>query len=203
MGLLRDIFGPSKNEIWSQLAAEINGEFSKDGQFKSGFVRASHKQWEMILDTHLVKTGKQNTTYTRMRAPFINTDGLYLKIYRKNLFTGIRSFFGMHDIVIGDPYFDEQFIIKGNNADKIRQLLSSKELTQLIDAQPRISLEIQDDGGFFGAAFPEGVDQLVFLAPGVMQDIKNLRSLFELFATFLERFVQIDPAYENDPNVGL
>lgn len=203
MGLLHDIFGPSKNEIWSQIAAEVGGEFKKDGRFKSGGIRCKHQQWELLLDTYVVSTGQTSITYTRMRAPFINKDGLYVKLYRKSLLTGIRSFFGMHDIEIGDPYFDDEFIIKGNSADQIRLLLADPQLKTLINAQPRISLEIKDDEGFFGTTFPDGVDQLVFLAVGVMKDVEAVKGLFELFAVFLERLVQIDSAYENDPGVRL
>lgn len=203
MGLLNDVFGPSKNEIWSQLAAELGGEHKADGMMKSGGVRCQHKQWEFVLDTCVVDSGKVTKQYTRMRAPFINKDGLYVKLYRKDFLTGIRSFFGMHDIKIGDDYFDEQFIIKGNNAPKIRQLLADPRLKQLIDQQPRISLEIKDDQGVFGAAFPEGVDEIVFLAVGVMKDLDKLMGLFELFATLLERLVRIDSAYEDDPGVKL
>ncbi|NND98008.1 MAG: DUF3137 domain-containing protein [Pirellulaceae bacterium] len=203
MGLLNDVFGPSKDEIWSQLAAEVRGQHTPDGTMKSGGIRCRHRQWELVLDTCVVSTGKRTTQYTRMRAPFINKDGLYLKLYRKDFLTGIRSFFGMHDIEIGDSYFDEQFIIKGNDAVKIRQLLADPKLKQLIDQQPRISLEIKDDEGLFGAAFPEGVDEVVFLAIGVMKDLDHLMSLFQLFAVLLERLVRIDSAYEDDPGVHL
>ena len=203
MGLLRDIFGPSKNEIWSQIAAEVGGEFKKDGAMKSGGIRCQHQQWELILDTFVVSNGKSSTPYTRMRAPFVNKDDLYFKIYRKSIFTGIRSFFGMHDIEIGDPYFDDEFVIKGNNAQKIRELLADPQLKDLMNRQPRISLEIKDDEGFFGTRFPEGVDQLVFQAVGVMKDVENVKEIFELFAVVLERLVRIDSAYEDDPGVRL
>ena len=133
MGLLNDIFGPSKDALWSQVAAEVCGEHKPDGLSKSGGVRCKHKQWEIVLDTCTVNSGKGTTQYTRMRAPFINKDGLYFKLYRKDFLTGIRSFFGMHDIEVGDKYFDEQFIIKGNNAPKLRQLLADPALKQLID----------------------------------------------------------------------
>ena len=76
-------------------------------------------------------------------------------------------------------------------------------MKQLIDAQPRISLEIKDDEGLFGARFPEGVDELVFLSIGVIKDVEQLKQLFELFARLLERLVRVDSAYEDDPGVRL
>ncbi len=38
---------------------------------------------------------------------------------------------------------------------------------------------------------------------GVMRDVAELTALFELVSHTLTRLVQIDSAYENDPNVEL
>ncbi|MEM7393036.1 MAG: DUF3137 domain-containing protein, partial [Verrucomicrobiota bacterium] len=61
----------------------------------------------------------------------------------------------------------------------------------------------RDDEGFFGANFPDGVDQLYFQCHGVMKNEARLKNLFNLFSRTLERLVQIDSAYENDPRVTL
>ena len=204
MGLLRSIFGPSKDEIWSQIAADVGGEYVKDGFWKSGVLRYQHGDWEFLLDTYTVSSGNnQHTTYTRMRAPFVNKDGLYFKIYREGFFSGMGRFFGMQDLTIGDSYFDDNFVIKGNNFEKLKRLLADDRLKQLIDLQPRIALEIRDDEGWFGTMFPEGVDQLYFSCAGVMKDTKHLKGLFYLCSLLLERLVQIDSAYEDDPQIKL
>ena len=120
MGLLRSIFGPSKDEIWSQIAADVGGEYVNDGFWKSGVLRYQHGEWECLLDTYTVSSGNnQHTTYTRMRAPFVNKDGLYFKIYREGLFSGMGRFFGMQDLTIGDSYFDDNFVIKGNDHETL------------------------------------------------------------------------------------
>lgn len=203
MSLLRAIFGPSKDEIWSRIADEIGGEYIKDEFWKSGGVRFRHEEWEILLDTYTVSNGKHSSSYTRMRAPFVNKDKLYVKIYRNGFFAGIGRFFGMQDLVIGDDYFDKKFIIKGNNPKKIKTLLSDDRLRRLIDMQPHISLEIRDDEGWFGNEFPDGVDLVVFQCGGVIKDTQKLKALFYLFSLLLERLVQIDSAYENDPGLQL
>jgi hypothetical protein len=109
----------------------------------------------------------------------------------------------MQDLVIGDDFFDEKFVIKGNDEERIRQLLSDDKLKQLIDMQPRITLEVRDDEGWFGTKFPDGVDQVVFQCVGVMKDTDKLKSLFYLFSVLLGRLVEIDSAYEHDPGVRL
>ncbi|MFT4691193.1 MAG: DUF3137 domain-containing protein [Verrucomicrobiia bacterium] len=207
MSFLKSIFGPSQDEIWSQIAAEIGGDYIDGGFWNKSELRFRHGEWELLLDTYTVSTsnGKtsSSTTYTRLRAPFVNKDDLYFKIYREGFFATVGKFFGMQDINIGDPYFDDSFVIKGNQEVKIRQLLADAELKKLIDRQPQVHLEIRDDEGWFGGDFPEGTDELYFQRVGLMKETQELKDLFQLFCRTLERLVQIDSAYEDDPKVKL
>ncbi len=203
MGILRSVFGPSKDEIWSQIAADIGGEFVEGGFWGKDVLIYKHGNWQILLDTYTVSTGKSSTTYTRMRAPFVNRDGLYFKIYREGIFSSMGKFFGMQDIEIGDSFFDDQFIIKGNDSEKIKMLLADTRIRDLIQQQPRIHLEIRDDEGWFGSDFPEGVDELYFQCVGVIKETERLKSLYGLFSIALMRLVEIDSAYQSDPNVKL
>ena len=174
MSILRTIFGPSKDEIWSQIAKDIGGQYTDGGFFGKDVLVYRHGEWQILLDTYTVSSGKYSTTYTRIRAPFVNKDGLYFKIYRENVFSSIGKFFGMQDIEVGEPLFDENFIIKGNNQEKVKLLLSDKNLKKLVEKQPDIYIEIRDDEGSFGAHFPVGVDELYFQCYGVMKDAELL-----------------------------
>jgi hypothetical protein len=201
--MLRGLFGPSKAEIWSQMAADIGADYIEGGWFKGDGVVYQHGEWKLVLDTYTVQSNNSSTTYTRLRAPFVNKDGLYFKIYREGVFSSVGKFFGMQDLEIGDPFFDDSFVIKGNNQQQLIRLLSDEQLKNLMHDQSRISLEIRDDEGWFGADFAEGVDELYFCRVGVMRDVAELKALFELVSHTLTRLVQIDSAYENDPNVDL
>ena len=66
-----------------------------------------------------------------------------------------------------------------------------------------ISFAVKDDEGWFGADFPQGVDELYFQCHGVLKDEDRLKDLFDMFSVTLERLVQIDSAYQNDPKVVL
>jgi len=70
MGFLRNVFGPSRNEIWQQFASAIGGSFTEGGFWNGGTVEAAHGQWIITLDTYTVSTGKSSITYTRIRAPW-------------------------------------------------------------------------------------------------------------------------------------
>ena len=207
MSKRRAVFGSSKDEIWKQIATDIGGEFIDGGFWNENVVAYKHGEWQIVLDTGTVtvSTGSTTTatTYTRMRAPFINKDGLYFKISREGFFSSIGKFFGMQDIEVGDQFFDDQFVIKGNSPKKIKLLLADDRIRELCQRLPGIHLWIKDDEGMFGTDFPEGVDELYFECVGVIKETELLKYLFGLFCLILQRLVQIDSAYEDDPQVIL
>jgi len=203
MGILREIFGPSKDEIWRQLCSEIGADFIAGGFWRGSKVQARVKEWTITLDTHTVSHGKSSTTYTRMRAPYVNPDEFRFTIYRKGFFSGLGKMLGMQDIEVGHPAFDDAFIIKGNNESKLRALFANPRIRELIEAQPSIHLEVKNDEGWFGPSFPDGVDELCFQVVGVIKDVERLKSVFDLFSEVLNHLCHIGSAYKTDPNLAL
>jgi hypothetical protein len=200
---LRKWFGPSREEIWKQLSAELGGQYVPDAFWKRGRVEASHGEWTITFDTYVVSTGKVTVVYTRVRAPYVNPDGFRFNIYRKGFFSGMGKMLGMQDIEIGVEPFDTDFIVKANDESKVRNLLSNERVRDLIAGQPEIKLEVKDDEGWFGAKFPEGVDELLFMQVGVIKDVERLKHLYELFAATLDELCRIGSAYESKPEVTL
>lgn len=203
MGLLRELFGPSKKEIWQALAEQINSEYVEGGFFSRDKVVAHIKEWIVTMDTYTVSSGKSSTTYTRLRAPYVNKDGFRFKIYRSGIFSEIGAFLGMQDIEVGFEEFDREFVIKGNDEMKLKELFSNTRIRSLIEIQPRFHLEVKDDEGWFGANFPDGVDELYFLVPGVIKDMDLLKALFDIYSEVLNQLCIIGSAYETDPGVEL
>jgi hypothetical protein len=109
----------------------------------------------------------------------------------------------MQDIEVGDPEFDEAFIIKGNDEDRVGDLFANPKIRQLIQAQPKICLEVNDREGWFGPRFPEYVDALHFEVQGVIKDVERLKALFDLFAAVLHQLCRIGSAYKQHPEVEL
>jgi len=203
MGLLRGLFGPSQDDIWRLLSNEIGGEFIDGGFWKGDIVTARVKDWMVTMDTYTVSTGKSTTTYTRIRAPYVNKDGFRFNIYREGLFGKIGKLFGMQDIQVGYPEFDNSYIIKGNDDYKVRMLFSNPRIRELIQYLPNIHFQVKDDDGWFGRSFPDGVDELYFQVVGVIKDIDLLRTLFLLFAETLNHMCHMGSAYENSSSLSL
>lgn len=203
VGALREWFGPSKDEVWSQLSQEIGAEHQPDGFFKNGKVVLSHRQWEITLDTYTVSTGKSHITYTRIRAPYVNQNGFRFNIYRENIFSQIGKLFGMKDIETGDSFFDNEFVIQGEPEQAVLKLLMNTNIRQLIQNQPDIHFQVRDDEGWFGAKFPEGVDELYFEVVGIITDKERLKQLFELFSQVLDGLCDMGSAYTHEAGVKL
>jgi hypothetical protein len=203
MGGLRTWFGPSRKEIWQQFCVQTGSNFVEGGFWKSDKVEAAHNQWTVTLDLFVVSTGKSSVTYTRMRAPYVNPDSFRFTIYRKGIFTEIGKWFGMQDVTVGYEDFDRDFVIKGNDEQKLRKLFSSQKIRDLIAAQPAILFAVKDDEGFWSKNFPEEVDELYFQVVGVIKDIERLKLLYDLFAETLDELCRMDSAYEQAPPVKL
>ncbi len=203
MGFLRQLFGPSREEIWRRLCVETGAQYVDGGFWRGSKVMIKVKDWTITLDTYTVSTGKSSTTYTRLRAPYYNKDGFRFRIYRKSIFSGLGKMMGMEDIRVGYPAFDEPFIIQGNDPAKVRSLCAHETLRGMIAAQPDFHLEVKDDEGWFGAEFPAGVDELYFRVVGVIKDVERLKSLFQIFALVLHLLCHLDSAYEDDPEIHL
>jgi hypothetical protein len=196
-------FGPGTDEVWGRLCQEIGGELVQNGRWKGSKVKLDVGPWTIVLDNHTVSEGETSTTYTRLRAPFLNPAGFRFQIYRKGPFSGLGKMLGMQDIEVGDPEFDAAFIIKSNDEGTVRELLANPGLRQMFQALPRVRLEIKDNEGWFGTKFPDDADELCFLAPGVIKDVALLKSLFDLFATMLDQLCRIRATTKQHPGVSL
>ncbi|NJN14144.1 MAG: DUF3137 domain-containing protein [Planctomycetes bacterium] len=194
MGILRNVFGPSREEIWRGLAAEVGGTFVEGDFWKRGQIRATRGDWTVTLDTFFSAASKCD--YTRVRAHFLNPEGFRFTVYRRGFFSDIAKWFGMEDVEVGHEEFDRDFILKGSDHGRLRALFSNAKVRELIAAQPQIHFTVQQAKGELGAATPAHTDELSFVAVGVIRDGQRLRLLFDLFAETLDQLCRMGAAYE-------
>lgn len=202
------LFGPSQNEVWSQISRDIGGEYIESGFWQKGELRYRHGGWEILLDTYTESHSSgdgttSQSTYTRMRSPYISQGNFSFKLYREGIFSGIGKFFGGQDIEIGDAFFDREFIIKSNRPETVTRLLSHPELRSLIHQQPNIYLEIKDSDGFWNNQLPADTRELYFRCGGVVKETRLLKALFDLFCKALDQLVEVGAAAAESPGVKL
>lgn len=197
------LFGPSKNEIWQALSEEIQATYDAGSFWTGSRVEARHNNWTITLDTYTQSGGNNSVTYTRMRAPFVNAGGFKFKIHKQGFFSGIGKALGGQDIEVGYPEFDGVYVIKGNDEDRVCQLFMNEKVRMLITSLTRIYMEIRPNEGMLGPKFAEDESELYFLISGVMKDLEQLKTLFELFSEVLDSMVNSGVALNVAPKVRL
>lgn len=196
MGIER--FGRKREAIWRLVSQELNANFvPKQGFRDSHKIVARHDNWTIVIDTY--KRGKAPTV-THIRAPYVNRDGFEFRIYRRRAFSNVRKAMGMQDVVIGFKQFDEDFIIQGNDEQKLRALFDNDLIRRLIAWQPQIMLWNEVDEAYAHDPLAEGgISELRFETQGIISQVQQLKDLYELFAELLDHLCHIGSAYEDDP----
>jgi hypothetical protein len=133
----------------------------------------------------------------------VNPEGFGFTIYRKGFFSALGKLLGMQDIEVGDPDFDEAFVIKGNDEGKVCGLFANPKIRQMIQDQPKVRLTVKDSEGWFGPKFPDDVDELHSEVVGVIKDVERLKALFDLFGAVLDQLFRIGSAHKHKPGVEL
>lgn len=203
MGKLRSWFRDSRPEIWRQLSAELGASYRERSWTKSDRIEVAHGEWTLTLDVYTVHAGNAHVPYTRLRAPFANTERFRMRLYRASIFTPIAKWMGMQDIEIGASVFDADWVVKSNDERRMRAFLANVDLRARIAAQRKLALSVEDDEGWFGAEFPPDVDELRLVVSGHEKDPARLKELFELFADSLDQLCAIGAAYEKRPGLAL
>lgn len=187
MSTMRRLFGPSREEIWRQLASELEAQYVEGGFWKRDRIDVTQGDWIVSLDTYYDAALKRD--FTRMRAAYSIHDSFQFTIYRRGIFSDLGKALGMQDVEVGDPAFDDGFIIKGNDEAKLRGLFQCPRIRELISLHPSIHLTVRDSKELPFAGFGAASHELSFKVPGVIKDIGRLKQLFDLFAEILERLV--------------
>lgn len=192
MKLFKNVLGPSQEEIWKQFAEEIDASYDNGSLVEAKKIISKYAPWTITIDTYTQSIGgKINLTFTRFTSQFINDEGFNFEIYRRNRFNNLGITIGMQDIDIGYSDFDENFIIKGNDEQKIKELFSSDKIRELISDQTNIKLKINDKGWFSDT--PEGLDVLQLETNAVVKDIYEFRELYMLFILVLNKLSLMAP----------
>lgn len=179
------LFGPPLKEVWAELANQIGGEFIPGKIVRSSRVVKKYGNFEILLDTYIVGTGKGTMTFTRMRVPFVRENEIQFKLSKKNIFSGIGSLFGMPVVSSYDYDFDDKYIIKGNDENVIREIFQNDELKERIIFQKSLILKVSP---YKQKKSPDS-SEIYFQVTGVLKDIEKLRNLFDLFVLLLDEFV--------------
>lgn len=185
--------------IWIEFAKEINGKFIKREEgWLSDKTEVEFKDWKIYFDNYIITSGKFSRKMTRITAQINSNDGFRFKIYRSGIISKIETLFGGQDVLINRADFDDAFVIKANNDFKVKTLLQSQSIRNMIIAQKDFNLEISDEKGIWEGKLPEGELELIFFVDGEIENFDTLKSLLLLFQALLDELAQINAIKSNN-----
>ena len=182
-----------KNQInfWQEFAKQTNGTFKEGYSWRSDSNTIEYKNWKIIFDNYTLWSGKYSSQMTRVVVPITLTDNFKFEIYREGFIRKIEKLFGAQDIEIGYPEFDKAFTIKSNNEFKVKTLLRSREIRNLLESQKEVNIQISDQEGIWENKLPEGEYELSYYMDGEVDDMEILKSVLKVFKLILDELYQM------------
>lgn len=146
MSFLEELFSDGDVDLMEQFSREMGLAYQREGSsiiFRQGnrTIVIEHRKEQVGDDER-----SRERHWMRISTRFVRRDGFTFKFYRDGILSSIGRLFGMQDIKTGDPQFDDEFIIKGNDESRVRLLLSNEKLKQIIQYSPDIHLECRQVG---------------------------------------------------------
>jgi hypothetical protein len=99
--------------------------------------------------TFTTGSGKQRQVWQAMGLACANPRGLSFQFGAQNVLTAFGVMLGMQDVQVGDPVFDERFVVKTNAPDFLRAALLPEIRTALLQnwAARGVGANVKLDGG--------------------------------------------------------
>lgn len=194
-------FHHHREEVWKRLSQELGGDFVRNGTWQTEKIRVQVDRWTVTLDIRTVPGFKSEQHFTRLRAPFVNPEGFRFEMYRKNLLSSLSELLGMQDIQTGYPEIDTNYVVQATDPERVRQLVADEEIRRLIRKQPDFHLRLIDAEDDYPDPLAEGIDELHFEVPELIEDHDRLYGLYELFAEVLHRLTYLESTGEDDPRI--
>ena len=202
----RDKYNNFGQTAWDSFNKEVNGTFEKHKHSLFGRITYRHGLWAVVLDT-FPKTSfsffpsigitPDYENYTRILAPYSNKEGIVAEIYEKTFVSTIGRLFGMQDIDIGAPYFDDMYIVKSNNQELMKKMLIRDKIRDLIFNFNGIHLKINSTERVLGDLHPEAKNEVYMETNEAITDLAKLKLFDELFGLVLTEIQHFSPTKSN------
>jgi len=131
--------------VWQDVATELGLASSLGSTFRPGAVQGSYTGLKVSLVEEFRGSGRSQKSYTVLTcelAPYLD---LNFRLLDENFLRKVGKAIGDDDIETGDQTFDEKFIIRGLDADKVLRLLTHKNRRLLCQTRDLIGPFSVDD----------------------------------------------------------
>jgi hypothetical protein len=176
----RHIYGHNEEEVWQQ----INEDLIQNPDLLQYRAIIHQQNKEIMLDIDIDLGGGFEGGYatTILSAPFRNPEGFKFALHEESFFDDLGKFFGMQDVKIGYPDFDDQIIVKTTDESRVRTFLNDDTIREGLLNLKDFTFEVvlPDDGD------TENNDsRLELIIEEGITDPARLRPLYDLFFSTL------------------
>lgn len=180
MATTKQISGRNTDEIWRQVAADLS-----DGEIYEYDVLLVQdgKQVELEIDIDLGGGFEGGSAYTSFTAPVVPVHDFRFAMHHQGWIDTAGKFFGMEDVEIGYPEFDDALIIKTNDRDRVRRMFTDVNVREIFQSLGSFTLHLESH---HAAGQKEKQPFLVLNIEAGITDSSVLRNLYEAFSTVLD-----------------
>jgi hypothetical protein len=127
------------------------------------------------------------STSIKLEINFKNHDVLMFKVIPESAGDKIKKVLGrLKEIEVGQPDFDNMFLIKGSDEKRIKNLFSKPHIRDFMLHQRRLYLELTPNSLIFSTYLPIG-------------SIEHLKMIYDWLSKVLNEICIMDSGYENQP----
>jgi hypothetical protein len=204
---------PQMTAFWCGLADELEAEFIEPrdlmmgGAHLDGGLHLPVALWKVTLCAHTTFMKGTDSRMTRAHVCYASQLPFAFSITRRGFFLdALKMLHIVRDIEVGDPVFDQAFILTGNNEEAFRGLLADEPLRQAILFHPPVTVVNHCAGAMttLGSLnLPPNVNVLSLEAPEVIPDPERLKQMLQLLTATLERLAVIGVALRQPAGVEI
>jgi hypothetical protein len=175
MAATKQISGSTTDDIWQQVSADLSGQEIYDYHV---FLVQDGRKVELVIDIDLGGGFEGGYEFTSFQAPVASEYDFRFALHHQGLIDTAGKFFGMEDVVIGYPEFDEALIIKTNDRERTRRIFSDVNVREIFQSLRLFTLHLKHHH----VAGPKEKESFLELTieEGVI-DPKVLRNLYDAF----------------------
>ena len=116
---------------WSQAARQLGIGLEPGSMLSNPELTGELDSLGVKVDTYTRGSGNNSQTFTRYRVRYPSM-GTQFELHRQSGLSAITKFFGSQDIEIGDPRFDDTFVVKSDNPDRVAAVITPTRRTTIL-----------------------------------------------------------------------
>lgn len=177
--------------VWMEFAEEFQGTVddpNPDSSQSGMSIMVPMKNSASVLVFTLEPGKNGSPSRTTIETAYSGGGNFKFGLHPQKGLSALTKLLGMQDIIVGYKDFDPRFVVKGNDAGKVRDIFADGELRTLVLQEPSIEISAQPnstDSNPSPRILSGNQSTLCLKLTGIVDDFERLRSLYSLMGLLL------------------